>query len=136
MMHRRHSEQAFSLVESILAMTILGITVAAILTTFSSALIAGRISEDQALVSTMMIELHAHVRSNLFDPTQINQGTFTDHPGFTWQATYLLTNVTNLYQVTLQIQWERGGRVRSMEYMTYHYYDLEAELEALLEESV
>lgn len=126
---KRPGTESFSLVEAILAMTILGITVTAILTNFSASLVGSRAAEDYARTSMMMQELKTYVRGDLFSPMQVNQGTFTNQPGFEWQVTYNTTEYPNLYQVVMQIRWQRGGSMKTAEYVTYHYFDTMAAME-------
>lgn len=133
MKSKRRGEDSFTLVEALAAMTILGIAVASILTTFSASLVAGRAAEDYAAASAMMTELRTYVRANLFTPYETNQGTFTTHPEFSWTATYTPTNYTDFYQVTLTIQWLRGDRQYTHAATTYHYYAVASE-EAIEEE--
>lgn len=123
MKNKRSSGNAsFSLVEALLAMTILGIAVSSILTTFSTAILMGKLSEDYSLAAAMMEELHTYVRTNQLSPYETNQGEFTGHPGFTWMVNYFYTDVTDLYQVEMTVQWRRGSRERSMKHTTYHYF--------------
>ncbi len=103
-------------------MTILGVAVTGILTTFSAAMIATKVSEDYSIVSNLMGELRTQLRADMLDPTLINEGTFTNHPEFTWNANFLMTDVENLYQVDLAIHWKRGNRDYQVQYVTYHYY--------------
>ena len=115
---RQHS---FSLVEALLAMTILGVAISGILTTFSAAMIATKLSQDYALVSNLMGELRTQLRADLLDPTMINEGNFAGYPDYSWQVNFFYTEVENLYQVELQIQWQRGNRPHRVQYVTYHY---------------
>lgn len=112
-----------------MAMTILGIAVSSILTTFSSAMMTGRLSEDYSLASLMMEELHTYVRTNQLSPYETNEGEFSQYPGFTWMVNYYYTDVSGLYQVEMQVSWRRGSRARTLKYVTYHYYKLPEETE-------
>ncbi|MBN2327528.1 MAG: prepilin-type N-terminal cleavage/methylation domain-containing protein [Candidatus Omnitrophica bacterium] len=128
---KKSSNASFSLVEALLAMTILSIAVTSILTTFSTAIMVGKLSEDYSIAATMMEELHAYVRTNQLSPFETNQGEFILHPEFTWIVMYYYTDITDLYQVEMQVMWRRGSRERSMKYTTYHYFRLsETSMEA------
>jgi type II secretory pathway pseudopilin PulG len=120
----KHSNQAsFSLVEALLATTILGISVAGILTTFSSAMLMSKLSEDYSIASSLMGELHTYVRSNQFTPYETNSGTFQQtYPQYSWQVNYLPCDKSDLYQVEMIIIWQHGSRVYDLTYHTYHYY--------------
>ncbi|MEW6236743.1 MAG: type II secretion system protein [Candidatus Omnitrophota bacterium] len=115
-------QASFSLVEALLAMTILGIAVTSILTTFSASLVASRISQDYALAATLMDELRAELRTDMFLPTDVNQGNFTSYPEFAWKVDYYYTEIDKLYQVRLTIAWIRANQEQSLLYYTYHYY--------------
>ncbi|MBI1390847.1 MAG: hypothetical protein GC154_20650 [bacterium] len=121
MRNNRPGEASFSLVEALCATAIMGIAVTSILATFSASLLAGRAAEDYALASSMMTELRAYVRTNQFSPLMPNQGTFTEHPEFSWTATYTQAEYADLYQVDLIIQWARGDREYQSHFVTYHY---------------
>ncbi|MDP8245551.1 MAG: type II secretion system protein [Candidatus Hinthialibacter antarcticus] len=119
---KRRAENSFSLVEALAAMTIMGIAIASILTTFSASLVASRVAEDYAISTSMMTELRTHVRANMLSPLDANQGTFTNHPGFSWSAVYTPTNYTNFYLVEMTIDWIRGDKEYARTCTTYHYY--------------
>ncbi len=132
---KNKGQRSFSLVEALLAMTILGVAISGILTAFSASMVAGRISQDYALAATMMEELKTHVRANLLSPLEVNEGTFTNHPDFSWQVQYFYTDMENLYQVNLMIAWVRGGRELTLNYTTYHYVEItEGETESTTSE--
>lgn len=128
MIRNRQNQNGFTLVEAILAMTIMAIAVSGILSTFSSALIATKVAEDFSKASIMMNELRGQVRANLLSPMDINEGTSTLFPRFQWSATYQETEITSLYEVTLQIQWQQGNRTFTLKNMTYHYIDITSNL--------
>jgi len=109
-------------VEALLAMTILGVAVTSILTTFSASLVASKISQDYALASTLMDELRAELRTDMFLPTDVNQGNFTSYPEFQWKVDYYYTEIDKLYQVQLTVAWMRAGQEHTLQYYTYHYY--------------
>ncbi len=114
------SKASFSLVEALLAMTILGIAISGILTTFSAALVAGRVSEDYATVASLMNELRTQVRTNMLSPDQVNEGQFASHPEFSWRVTYFYTDIENLYQVQYAVYWTRGRRDYQVVYDSFH----------------
>ncbi len=112
---------AFSLVEALLAMTILGIAVTSILTTFSASIMTGKLSEDYSIAASLIGELHGYVRTNQFSPYETNEGEFTTQAGFRWTVTYLYTDMTDLYQVEMKVMWKRGSREHELKHITYHY---------------
>jgi len=124
---KTRKNQSFSLVESLLAMTILGLSVTSLMTTFSSALLVGKLSEEYSFAASLMGELHTQVRANLLSPLEDNRGTFTQYPRFSWQVNYFYTDSPNLYQVELVIQWNRGNRQRELKQVTYHYFAMPTE---------
>jgi len=128
-MNKKHRENAsFSLVEALLAMTILGVAITSILTTFSTAIVMGKLSEDYSLASMMMEELHTYVRTNQLSPEETNEGVYEQYPGFSWQVQYYYTDLNGLYQVEMRVNWRRGSRERSLKTVTYHYYKIPDEL--------
>lgn len=128
-MIKPEDQHAFSLVEAILAMTILGIAVSSILTTFSSALLSAKIAEEYANATIMMNELRGNLRCNLLNPYDVNEGNFTLYPNFQWTVEYLETDTDNLFLVNLSIRWSHGNRNYTYKTTTYHYYDIESDLQ-------
>jgi len=124
---KRSAMRSFSLVEALLAMTILGIALGGILTTFSSALLVGKLSEEYSLASSMMGTLQSNLRSGMLDPMEINEGAFPEHPGFNWKVTFILTDMENLYQIEFLVHWIRGNADRELRHVTYHYFGIEEE---------
>lgn len=117
----RRKNKGFSLVEAILAMTILGIATAGILTSFSAAMIAGKLAEDYATADTLAGMLQAQVRADLLDPQTMNTGSFTDYPDYSWQVNYTTTTMDYLYQVEILVTWQRGQKEHTLRQMTLHY---------------
>jgi prepilin-type N-terminal cleavage/methylation domain-containing protein len=115
------NHKGFSLVEAILAMTILGIATAGILTSFSASLIAGKLAEDYATADTLAGMLKAQVRADLLDPLTANTGSFTNDPDFTWQVNYTTTTMDFLYQVEIIVSWQRGQKQHVLRQQTLHY---------------
>lgn len=126
-MRRQHHKNGFSLVEAILAMTILGIATTGILTSFSAALIAGKLAEDYAIADSLSGMLQAQVRADMFNPLTPNMGTFTSYPGFSWQVSYTLSSVESLYQVEIIVTWQRGSRQHMVRQYTFHYQPIDLE---------
>lgn len=118
---------SFSLVEALMAMTILGLAVSGIMTSYSSAVVAGKISEDHALVYQLMERLKAQVRIQILTPYEVNSGTFTDYPQFRWQVNFYTTNITDLYQVDMIVAWRRGNKDNEVVFSTYHYFAISTE---------
>lgn len=114
-------EKGFSLIEALLAMTILAIAATGVMATFSGTLVAGRTSQDFATSAMLMDDLRSYLRSGLFMPTQINQGAFTNHPDFQYEVLFTQTEIANFYQVDLTITWMRGQRQQNVSARTYHY---------------
>ena len=112
-------------------MTILGVAVTGILTTFSSAMLAGKLSEDYSVVANLMGDLRAQVRCNLVAPTEENAGTFSEYPQFAWQILYYYTDIDDLYQVEMIIRWMRGNREYQVRQITYHYFATSEQASAL-----
>jgi Tfp pilus assembly protein PilV len=120
---RRSRGRAFTLVEAILAMSIMAIGVTGILGSFSSALISGAIAEDHAKASLLMQQVMAQVRAGAITPYDINQGTFSGDRRFQWVASFTEMDVDYLYQVDVTIMWRRAGRQHTLKLATYQYCD-------------
>lgn len=127
MFRMRHtgSNKGFSLVEAILAMTILGIATAGILTSFSAAMIAGKLAEDYAVADSLTGMLKAQVRANMFNPLLPNSGTFASYPNFSWQVNYTVSSIESLYQVEMIVAWRRGSRQHVVRQYTFHYQQVD-----------
>lgn len=124
MSHKNPYNRSISLIEALLATTILGITVTGLLTSFSAAMVMSKLSQDYSIVSSLMGDLHMYIRTNQLSPYTANTGTFTNHPGFTWEVNYQLSDTTNLYLVGITIKWRHGTRQHQLTQYTYHYFSL------------
>ena len=60
--------KGFSLVETILAMTILGIAATSIMATHFPPLVSGSLSHDYAIASILLDDLRSYVRTNMLTP--------------------------------------------------------------------
>lgn len=123
-MCRKNQKKGFSLVEAILAMTILGIAATSIMATFSSALVSGSLSHDYAIASILLDDLRSYVRTNMLTPETVNEGAFTNFPKYSWQVIYTITEFTDLYHVEFLIVWQRGTKQYRVSAVTYHYYEM------------
>ena len=129
MIRKKHQQSGFTLVEAILAMTIMAIAVSGVLSTFSSALLVTKAAEDYSKAAILMNELKAQVRSNMLSPMDINEGTSVLFPKLQWSVNYQETEILNLYQVDLQVQWQQGNQTYTMQNQTYHYVELQSDTE-------
>ncbi len=120
-----HAKHGFSLVEAILAMTILGIAAAGILTSFSSAMIAGKLAEDYAAADSVARTIKAQVRADMLDPFMNYSDTSSSYPDFSYQVSFTSTTTTDLYRVEITVTWQRGQRQHTVNQVTYHYQPLE-----------
>jgi len=120
---RGKHKRAFTLVEALVAMTVMAVGVTGILGSFTSALVSGAIAEDYAKASLKMEQLMTQIRAGSITPFDVNMGTFSDESLFQWQASFTELDVDYLYQVEVTIAWERAGRQHNLKVTTYQYCD-------------
>ncbi|HPA44934.1 MAG TPA: prepilin-type N-terminal cleavage/methylation domain-containing protein [bacterium] len=118
---RRRS--GFTLVEAILAMSIMAIAVVGIMGAFSGALMSGSMAEDYTLASMRAQLVMAQVRAGGITPYDVNQGTFSEDTKFQWSVNFTESEAENLYEVEVTIAWIRSGRKREFKVTTYQYSD-------------
>ncbi|HOE11997.1 MAG TPA: hypothetical protein PKJ23_11285 [bacterium] len=117
----------FTLVEAILAMTIMAIAVVGIMGAFSGALMNGSMAEDYTLASMRAQLVMAQIRAGAITPYDVNQGTFSEDIKFQWSVNFTESEAENLYEVEVIIAWMRSGRKREFKVTTYQYCDPYAE---------
>ena len=120
---RRNHRKAFTLVEAILAMSIMAIAVTGILGSYTGALVGGSIAEDYTMALMRAQQVMTRIRAGAMTPYDINQGTFSDDSKFLWTVTFDEVDVDYLYEVELTIAWTRAGRQRELKLTTYQYCD-------------
>lgn len=123
----RRTSRGISLLEALLAVTIMGISLTAIMTTFTASLMSGREAELYAEAVLLLEMLDAELRMNEFSPYEMQMGTSTDGQ-YMWSVTFQSTDLLDLYAVTMEVTWRRGTRTRSVSLNTYHYQEAESVL--------
>jgi general secretion pathway protein I len=127
------SDEAFTLIETLVAMMILSICLVVILQLFSGGLRAGRVSEDY----TRAI-FHAREKMEEFLLTKelangLFEGEFDD--GFRWTSkiTYLEPEEAekkppvDMFNITIEISWDDGNRKKHFEISTLQISKLKTE---------
>lgn len=114
---------SFTLVEAIVAMSIMAIAVTGILGSFTSALVGAAIAEDYAKASLLMQQVVTQVRAGSITPYDITQGTFSTDSRFAWSVSFTELDTDYLYQVDVIIAWRRAARAHSLKLTTYQYCD-------------
>ncbi|MFH1741365.1 MAG: prepilin-type N-terminal cleavage/methylation domain-containing protein [bacterium] len=120
---RRDRKKGFTLVEAILAMSILAISVTGILGSFTGALVGGSVAEDYAKASIRIQQVMAQIRAGAITPYDINQGTFSGDNKFRWSVSFTEVDIDYLYEVEVKILWTRAHRERELKLTTYQYCD-------------
>ena len=120
----RRGKRGISLLEAMIAMTIMGISATAILTAFSAALVSGKDAERYASAVLLAQTLNAQLRMGEFSPSEVMTGTSVDE-FYAWSVTFQETDLLDLYRVTLNVSWKRGSGLSTISVDTLHYQELE-----------
>ena len=119
----RGHKKAFTLVEAILAMSIMAIGVTGILGSFTAALMSGSIAEDYAKASMRIQQVMTQIRAGAITPYDINQGTFSGDNKYQWAVSFTEIDINYLYEVEVTVTWTRARRQRELKLTTYQYCD-------------
>ncbi len=119
---RRRRKGGVSLLEALIAMTIMVVSVTGILRAFSASLVTGADAEKFAHAVLVLQMLDSQLRMGEFYPLETNTGTTSDE-SYEWNVTFQSTDLTDLYRVDLTVTWRRGQSRRSITVSTYHYQE-------------
>ncbi len=112
---------SFTLVEAIVAMSIMAIGVTGILGSFTSALVGAAVAEDYAKASLLLQQVLTQVRAGAITPYDVNQGTFSGEARFAWSVSFTESDIDYLYRVDVIVAWRKAGRTHNLKSTTYQY---------------
>jgi prepilin-type N-terminal cleavage/methylation domain-containing protein len=133
---RHRAQAAFTLIESMLAMALVGTVTSALLTSFTSGAFTLQMARENLRATQVMLERMETVRlyswdqvnrsgfipstfTAYYDPNSTNHGVVYQG-AFTWAPVSLAVPYANqMTQLTVQVTWETGGLVRTRSYTTY-----------------
>src|SRR3954462_3584217 len=111
----RRSAKAFTLLEVLATLVLIGIILPAVMHGISLATIAAGEAkhkvEAASLAQTKLAELIADYQT--LNQTGAGSGSFPDYPGYTWTSTVEMRD-TNLSQVTVRVSWFSRGQERNV----------------------
>jgi len=116
----RH-DGGFLLLEVILAVTLLAISMFAIIGSLSQCLAAARsiqsYSTSEILLANKSFEFRAERPTDILD----QEGEFEDYPGFSWSRKFEGTDTEGLWQQTITVYWYERGKLASDSVVEYRY---------------
>lgn len=117
---RKRRKRGVSLLEAMIAMTVMAVSITGIMTAFSASLVSGADAERLSEAILVLEMLDAQLRMGEFSPLEQNSGLTQDEE-FNWRVTFESTDQTDLYLVKLEIGWQRGQSKRSISATSLHY---------------
>jgi len=139
---RRRSTQAFSLIEVTMSMGVIGVSVAALFSGFTSGFFTMQMSRENLRATQIMLEKMETIRLYSWDQvtapnaaiaTNFIPTAFTNYydpnspqKGVTYYGSLTITNApiassynTDMKQVTVRVTWQTGSISRNREFTTY-----------------
>jgi hypothetical protein len=117
----RRRDSGFMLLEVILAVTLLAISMVAIIGSLSQCLAAARAvqsySTSEILLANKSFEFRTERPTDIFD----QEGEFDDYPGFSWSRKLEGTDTEGLWQQTITVYWYERGKLASDSVVEYRY---------------
>jgi hypothetical protein len=117
---QRH-ESGFMLLEVILAVTLLAISMVAIIASLSQCLAAARAvqsySTSEILLANKSFEFRTERPTDILD----QEGEFEDYPGFSWSRKLEGTDSEGLWKQTITVYWYERGKLASDTVVEYRY---------------
>ena len=121
---RRRRDSGFMLLEVILAVTLLAISMVAIIGSLSQCLAAARAvqsySTSEILLANKSFEFRTERPADIFD----QEGEFDDYPGFSWSRKLEGTDSEGLWKQTITVYWYERGKLASDSVVEYRYLPL------------
>jgi hypothetical protein len=117
----RRRDSGFMLLEVILAVTLLAISMVAIIASLSQCLAAARAvqsySTSEILLANKSFEFRTERPTDLLD----QEGEFDDYPGFSWSRRLEGTDTEGLWAQTITVYWYERGKLASDSVVEYRY---------------
>jgi general secretion pathway protein I len=118
-MTRRKDQRGFTLLETVVALTIAAITLPVLLQTFSRGTKAHSLVENKTTAFYLLRLKMAEIEMlEVLEPGS-EEGEFGTGSRFTWASEVAETDTEGLYEIIVTVIWEERGRERSIELATY-----------------
>jgi hypothetical protein len=117
----RRRAGGFLLLEVILAVTLLAISMVAIIASLGQCLAAARsvqsYSTSEILLANKSFEFRTERPTDILD----QEGEFEDYPGFSWSRKLEGTDSEGLWKQTISVYWYERGKLASDSVVEYRY---------------
>ena len=117
----RRRDSGFMLLEVILAVTLLAISMVAIIGSLGQCLAAARAiqsySTSEILLANKSFEFRTERPTDILD----QEGEFDDYPGFSWSRKLEGTDTEGLWTQTITVYWYERGKLASDSVIEYRY---------------
>jgi type II secretory pathway pseudopilin PulG len=117
----RCRDSGFMLLEVILAVTLLAISMVAIIGSLGQCLAAARAiqsySTSEILLANKSFEFRTERPTDILD----QEGEFDDYPGFSWSRKLEGTDTEGLWTQTITVYWYERGKLASDSVVEYRY---------------
>ena len=118
-MTRRKDQRGFTLLETVVALTIAAITLPVLLQAFSRGTKAHSLVENKTTAFYLLRLRMAEIEMlEVLEPGS-EEGEFGTDSRFTWASEVAETDTEGLYEIIVTVIWEERGREKSIELATY-----------------
>ena len=114
------NQKGFTLIEVIIAMVLVVVGLVLISQAFSIGLRAVSVSDKSTIAKFLLEQKIAEVESLSVASLQSESGDFgTDYPDYTYQTEVTTTDLENLRQVVITVQWKHDNTTRNISITKY-----------------
>lgn len=115
MKHKSKRDKGFTLLEVIIAVAIMGASMAILLGSVNRNLVVASKSKNQSIAYSLAQQKLGEIELQGYPQVGLDQGTFEEFPGFNWYVNVLPYDIeqlgTEIRIVMVDIAWDEGNQV-------------------------
>lgn len=120
----RGNRSGYILLEVILAVSLVAVGLCVLMDCLGRCLAAARSVQTYTVAEMLLANKSCEFRLDRAKDTLDQDGTFDDHPEFSWRRTLEATDTQGLWRQTVTVSWEERGRTATDSVVEYRYMPL------------